>query len=135
MAADQDAVLRVFHEFVGGFQALRASTVASYLHLPCMFVSSRGVAAMSDAAEIESFLATMMQGLKARGYERSELTAVAILPMSDGIILISVRRIRYRCDGSELERLGETYTFRRINDGWKIVTAMVHDPGVGLRLK
>jgi hypothetical protein len=31
--------------------------------------------------------------------------------------------------------LGETYTFRKIDNGWKIVTATVHDPDVVLRLK
>jgi hypothetical protein len=36
--------------------------------------------------------------------------------------------VRYNTDGQELERLGETYTLRRTEDGWKIVVAMMHNP-------
>jgi hypothetical protein len=48
--------------------------------------------------------------------------------MSESIALVTVRRIRYGPDRRELERLGETYTFRRTGNGWKIATAMTHDP-------
>jgi len=43
--------------------------------------------------------------------------------------LVSVRRIRYRSDDRELEQLGETYTLRKVDSVWKILTAMVHEPG------
>lgn len=135
MTQDKDTVLGVFNEYVQAFQTLRASAVASYLHLPCMFIARQGVAVMSSTAEVESMLDRMMEGLKARGYARSELADVAAIPLSENIVLVSVSRARYKTDGSQLERLGETYTFRKIDNGWKIVTAMVHDPEVILRLK
>jgi hypothetical protein len=90
---------------------------------------------MSSTAEVESVLDRMMEGLKARGYSRSELTDVEAIPLSENIVLVSVNRARYKKDGSQLERLGETYTFRKVDNGWKIVTATVHDPDVILRLK
>lgn len=135
MARGKDTVLRVFNEYVQAFQTLRASAVASYLHLPCMLIAPQGVAVMSNATEVESLLDKMMEGLKARGYARSELTDVEAIPLSENIVLVSVNRARYKKDGSQLERLGETYTFRKIDNGWKIVTATVHDPDVILRLK
>ena len=135
MARDKDSVLRVFNEYIQAFQTLPASAVASYLHLPCMLIVPQGVAVMSSTAEVESLLDRMMEGLKARGYARSELTDVEAIPLSENIVLVSVNRARYKKDGSQLERLGETYTFRKIDNGWKIVTATVHDPDVILRLK
>jgi hypothetical protein len=54
--------------------------------------------------------------------------------MSEDIALVSVSRVRYKTDGSELEQLGETYTFRKTEKDWKIVAAMVHDPDTVLRL-
>ena len=50
-------------------------------------------------------------------------------------MLVSVNRARYKKEGSQLERVGETYTFRKIDNGWKIVTATAHNPEVILRLK
>lgn len=135
MARDEETVLHVFNEYVQAFQKLRAPAVASYLHLPCMFIASQGVVVMSNATEVECCLDKMMERLKARGYARSELTDVEAIPLSGNIVLVSVSRARYKTDGSQLERLGETYTFRKTDNGWKIVTATVHDPDVILRLK
>jgi hypothetical protein len=54
--------------------------------------------------------------------------------MSGNLTFVSVSRVRYKTDGQELERLGESYTFRKTGDGWKIVVAMIRDPDTGLRL-
>ncbi len=117
------------------FRRCERQPLLPYLHLPCMFIAPQGVAVMSNATEVESLLDRMMEGLKARGYARSELTDVEAIPLSENIVLVSVSRARYKKDGSQLERVGETYTFRKIDNGWKIVTATVHDPDVILRLK
>jgi len=135
MARNKETVLDVFNEYVRAFQTQQARAVISYMHIPCIFIAPQGVAVMSNSTEVESLLGKMMEGLKARGYARSELTGVEAIPLSENIVLVSVSRARYKKDGSELERLGETYTFRKIDTDWKIVTAMVHDPDVILRLK
>jgi hypothetical protein len=69
-----------------------------------------------------------MEGLKARSYARSELTDLHVQEMSENTAFVSVSRVRYTSDGQELERLGETYTLWRTDDGWKIAVAMIHDP-------
>jgi ketosteroid isomerase-like protein len=135
MTRDEDSVLHLFNEYVQAFQTLRVPAVVSYFHLPFMLIAPQGVAVMSNATEVESLLDKMIEGLKARGYARSELTDVEAVPLSENIVLVSVSRARYQKDGRQLERVGETYTFRKIDDGWKIVTAIVHDPDVVLRLK
>ena len=53
--------------------------------------------------------------------------------MSGNTALVSVSRIRYATDGRELERVGETYTLRKAEAGWKIAVAMIHDPDSVLR--
>jgi hypothetical protein len=53
--------------------------------------------------------------------------------MSEHTAFVSVSRVRYKSDGQELEQLGETYTLRRTDDGWKIAVAMIHDPDTVLR--
>ena len=53
--------------------------------------------------------------------------------MSGDTAFVSVSRVRYAADGRELERLGETYTLRRTERGWKIAVAMIHAPDTILR--
>jgi hypothetical protein len=83
---------------------------------------------MATAAEVAALFTHVMAGLKARGYARSELTDLHVQQMSEHIAFLSVSRVRYKTDGQELERLGETYTFCKTADGWKIVAATMHDP-------
>jgi hypothetical protein len=92
MARDENTVLHVFNEYVQAFQTLRAPAVTSYFHFPCMLIAPQGVAVMANATEVESLLDKMMEGLKARGYARSELTDVEAIPLSENIVLVRQAR-------------------------------------------
>jgi NTF2-like protein (DUF6841) len=99
-----------------------------------MFVSPQGVRVLATPSEVESLFNRLMESLTARGFAQSWLTDFEVKQMSEDIALVSVSRVRYKTDGSELEQLGETYTFRKTENDWKIVAAMVHDPDTVLRL-
>jgi hypothetical protein len=99
-----------------------------------MFISSQGVRVLADANEMAALIGRLMEGLKAHGFSRSEITEMKVNQMSERTALVSIRKIRYKTDGSELERLGETYTFLKTGDDWKIAVAVVHDPERILRL-
>jgi len=99
-----------------------------------MFIAPQGVRVMATPNEIESFFGGVMSALKARDYARSAIIDMRVNPMSEGSAVVSVRRVRYRTDGCELERLGETYTLRKVDGDWKIAAALVHDSGAILAL-
>ena len=128
MAGDEVVITQTYTDYVRAFHTLDPQAILPYCHVPCMFISSQGVRVMTTPAELEDFLTRMMAGLKARGYARSEITDLQVKQMSDHVAFLSVSRVRYTTDGQELERLGETYTLRKTDDGWKIVVATVHDP-------
>ena len=127
MARDEKTVAQIFQNYVESFQTLQPLNVAHYCDVPCLFISAQGVYSMGDAKAVAAFIGRLMESLKSRGFFRSELTDVHVSQMSDNIAVVSARRIRYRQDGHELERMGETYTFRKVDSGWKIVTAVTHD--------
>jgi hypothetical protein len=129
MARDEDVIAETFRNYVESFQTLQPQNVVPYFDAPCLFISSQGVRMMADAKEVAAFIGQLMESLKSRGFSRSEITGMRVNQMSESIVVVSVRRIRYETDGRELERLGETYTFRSTGDGWKIATAMTHDTG------
>ena len=133
MVRDEAAIVQTFRDYVRSFQSLEPGALAPYFHLPCLFISDQGVRVMANAGELQAFIAQLMENLKARGFARSEVADMRVSRMSENIALVSVRRIRHKTDGSELERLGETYTLRKIDDDWKLSAAMVHDPDVILR--
>jgi ketosteroid isomerase-like protein len=133
MAREEEAITQTFTHYIQTFQRLDPHATLPYFHVPCMFIPAQGVRVLATAADVEALLAQVMEGLKARSYARSELMDFHVKQMSGNTALVSVSRVRYATDGRELERLGETYTLRKTEDGWKIAVAMIHDPDTVLR--
>jgi hypothetical protein len=127
MAHDDKNIVQTFTSYIQAFQTLKARSVVP-CHIPCIFISPQGVVVMTNPAAVETFITHLMEVLKARGYARSELTNLHVNQLSESIAAVSVSRARFKTDGQELERLGETYTFHKSDDAWKIVVAMTHDP-------
>jgi ketosteroid isomerase-like protein len=130
---EEEAITQTFTNYIETFQRLDPHATLPYFHVPCIFMPPQGVRLLATAADVEALLTQVMAGLKTRGYARSELLDLHIKQMSENTALVSVSRVRYATDGRELERLGETYTLRRTDAGWKIVVAMIHDPDCVLR--
>jgi len=132
-ARDEEAITQAFTNYIQAFQTLDPHATSPYFHVPCMFLPPRGVHVLTTAADVQALLVQIMEGLKARDYARSELLNRHVNQVSDNTALVTVSRVRYASDGRELERFGETYTLRRIESGWKIAVAMIHDPDIVLR--
>jgi ketosteroid isomerase-like protein len=129
----EEAITQTFTNYIQTFQTLDPHATIRYFHVPCMFISPQGLRVLAAPADVQALLAQVMEDLKARGYARSELLDLHVNQMSGNTALVTVSRARYATDGRELERLGETYTLRRIESAWKIAVAMIHDPDVVLR--
>lgn len=127
MAGDEKIIAQTFTDYIKAFQTLNPRAVLSHCGVPCVFISPQGVVVMTNPMEIEILVGRMMENLKARGYGWSELTDLQVSQMSDTIAFVSVSRVRYKTDKQELERLGETYTFRKSDGAWKIAVATTHD--------
>ena len=133
MARDEKTIAQTFTDYIQTFQTLTPKAIVPYFHTPCMLISAPGVVVLTNPSDIEMLVGRRMGDLKARGYGRSELTDIQISQISETAACVSVNRVRYKTDGQELERLGETYTLRKSDGAWKIVVATIHDPGIVLR--
>src|SRR5581483_2146497 len=125
---EQAAAGETFRDYARAFQSLRPAAVVSYFDLPFALIADGGVSALADAVALEAFLGRVMENLKARGFARSEIAELCAERLSEQLVAVSARRSRRKADGSELERLGETYIFRRAGGAWKIAAAIVHEP-------
>jgi len=133
MAREEEAITQTINNYLKTFQGLDSHATLPYFHVPCMFIPPQGVRVMATTSDVEALLTQIMEGLKARSYARSALMDLHVKQMSGNTALVSVSRVRYATDGRELERLGETYTLRKVEGGWKIAVAMIHDPETIIR--
>ena len=134
MAQNETVIAQTFTNYAQAFQTLKPQAPLPFCHVPCMFIAPQAVLVMATSADVEAFFTRVMEGLKARSYAHSELTDLRLKQMSQDTALVSVSRVRYKTDGQELERVGETYTLRHTDEGWKIAVAMIHNPDTVLRL-
>jgi ketosteroid isomerase-like protein len=133
IAREEEAITQAFTNYIQAFQTLDPHATIPYFHVPCMFIPPQGVRVLATAADVEALFTQVMEDLKSRSYARSALLNLHVNQMSDNTALVTVSRARYATDGRELERFGETYTLRRMEGGWKIAVAMIHDPDIVLR--
>jgi hypothetical protein len=70
----------------------------------------------------------MMKDLSSRGFNRSELSLRYGQRLSDTMAVLIGVAIRYKADGSELERVGITYIVRKQNADWEITVLAAYDP-------
>ena len=126
---DEAAVTRVLADYYSAFSTLDVQAILPYYHEPCLLVSPQGVVAAPTHAAMEAAFAPMREGLRARGYGRSELGMLHVKQLSATAALASGVAVRYRADGQELERVGVSYLLHKADDDrWTIAVTVSHDP-------
>ena len=125
---DEAAVSRVLTDYVSAFGTLDVQAILPYYHEPCLLVGPQGVAALPTHAAMAAAFTPMMEGLRAREYDRSDLRMLHIKQLSATAALASGVAVRYRADGQELERVGVSYVLHKAaDDRWSIAVTVIHD--------
>jgi hypothetical protein len=130
MKNEEQAITETFTNYIDSFQTLQTKNVLRFCDTLRLIISPQGLRTMTAPKEVEELIGQLMASLKARDFSRSEITNMRVSQMSDDIAFVSVSRVRYKTDGKELERLGETYTLQKMEAAWKIVTVIIHDADV-----
>ena len=124
---DKAAVTRVLTDYYNAFSKLDVQAILPYYHEPSLLIGPGAVAAMPTHAAITATFTPAMEGLRARGYARSELSMLHVKRLSATTTLASGIAVRYKADGQELERVGVTYLLHKADSGWKIAVLVAHD--------
>lgn len=109
--------------------------VAGFYYEPAMRVTAAGPVVRPKQSDQETFFTPFLVALVARGYARSsweELHAHLVDPRT---AIASGITVRYRKDGSVLERVAVTYGLWKTPAGWKIFLSTTHAPDTLLRFR
>ena len=109
------------------FSSLDIELITPFFQEPCIFISPQGVAASQTAQEVKGVFKLIADGLRSKGYGRSELINLKVQRLSDTTMLASGIADRYKANGEELERVGVTYVLQKSGAGWKIAVTVIHD--------
>ena len=126
---DKTAVIRVLDDYYAAFSTLDVQAVLPFFHEPSMLIGPQGVFAAPRRDVLAAAFAPAIEGLRTRGFGRSELIIRNVELLSATATLVTGVALRYKIDGQELERAGVTYVLHKSDTHWKIAVLMVHDVG------
>lgn len=113
--------------YVRAFETLRAAEVVPFYDLPCTFLRPDGAWVVQDAATALVLVEHLIEHAKAQGYRRTEVSALTVRTLAQGLAELSGVFVRLDTSGSEIGSFGFTYILRGGTDQWKIVVAVAHD--------
>ena len=125
MSNVEDAT-QLLKDYYRDFSTLKIPDIVPYFHEPCLFVSPQGVMSTPTYNEVSETFKIIAEGLRAKGYGRSELILKDARLLSASAVLVIGVAVRYKTDGDELERVGVSYLLHK-NTDWKIAVTVIHD--------
>ena len=124
---DEAAASQILFDYYTAFSSLDVRAILDYFNEPSLFLGPAGAFVIANSEMLAVMFGPVMEGLRARGYSRSELDLRQIERLSARTVLANGVAIRYRSDGQELERVGVTYLLQDGRTGWKIAVLVLHD--------
>jgi len=92
-------------------------------------MTSEQVAVMQTSDEVLGVFNMLMERLRKLNFTKSEIEgSLKVTQLSDNQGLVSGVAKRFDKEGKEIEHFGFTYTLRKVEKGWKIITGVIHDP-------
>ena len=126
--ATERTVTQTLLDYYTAFNSFEVGTVLPYFHEPMLLLGPQGPFAAPTHEVLAPVLTMVNQSLRARGFDRSELSIRRVESLSASATLITGVAIRYMADRRELERAGVTYVLYNADSHWKIAVLIVHDP-------
>jgi ketosteroid isomerase-like protein len=125
---DQADVVRVLEEYYSAFSTLNVEAILPYFHEPSLLIGPQGAFAATTHALLATAVTPTMEGLRARGFGRTELSVRDFKSLSATATLLGGVALRYKADGQELDHAGVTYVLHKADARWKIAVLIIHDP-------
>ena len=129
MQDQREDIQKTFGEYLSAFNTLKPTEVESFLHLPSMLMTSGQVVVMHKTDEVLGVFNVLMESLKLKNFAESKLIgSLQVTQLSDNQGLVIGAAKRFDKKDQEIEHFGFTYTMRKVEDKWKIIAGVLHDP-------
>ena len=119
---------QVIADYYRDFSTLNIQAILPYFNEPSLLIGPQGVIPIPNHAALTAVFGPVMEGLRGKGYGRSEFELDYAKSLSSSAALIGGVAVRYNADGQQLERVGITYLLHKTGSGWKFATVILHDP-------
>jgi ketosteroid isomerase-like protein len=110
-----------YSAYAGAFNHEDIATVVRYVASPyVMTIGAHDVMTAPTDEAVRHQFDGALAGMKARGWVKSDFQVVQIWPLSDNHALLMTDIVRFKADGSVLEKGRYIYQVRRGGQSWQI---------------
>jgi ketosteroid isomerase-like protein len=107
--------------YAGAFNDQNIDGVVRYISAPYVMTIGANLPMVADSPErVHSLFEKSLAGMKGRGWAKSDFKTVHIWPLSNDHALLMTDIVRYKADGSVLEKGRYIYSVRRADPSWSI---------------
>lgn len=115
-----ESALEGIHAYYKIFSTLDLISTVSCFSEPCISIGPQGMFSAANRVALAEAFAPMIEGLKAKGYGRSEYVDAEVTMLGETAALVRGLAVRYAAAGTELERISISYLTHRSETGWKV---------------
>lgn len=133
-------ISQLLDTYLRAFNTSNFKAASTYYHKNATAISASGVVLLPTPSDIAELLLTTVGKLKQDGFDHSEWVGEkTILVLEDddekglGLVMASCGCKRVREDGSLCEEFAATYTLRKVDAEWLIVS--IHQHPISTQLK
>jgi ketosteroid isomerase-like protein len=134
-SAGEDEVTATLQAYESAWSRHDSDAISSFYYEPAMRVGRGGPMVRPTRADQAAFFSSFLPGLVRQGYANSTLEETNVRLLDERTAVASAITVRYKTDGTVLDRLGVTYGLYKTNDGWKIFMSATHAPESALHFR
>ena len=114
-----------FWSYTRAFQSQDVRAIAAHFNEPALMITPRGVHALPDRAAVEQLYASVIAEMPKK-YARTEFERLDERRLGDVLTELNGSGTWVDTSGQKFMPFGMTYTLLRTDQGWRIVTAIIH---------
>jgi ketosteroid isomerase-like protein len=117
---DQSAVTKVMHDYFEAYSRGDMAAVINLINVPFMISGPKGFASYATADDTLNMYTKFRDAAVKQGYAKTEWIDLGVKVLGATYAIAAGTYVRYKTDGSELNRSGGTYLLNKVDGVWKI---------------
>jgi hypothetical protein len=133
--ADRNAIDKVMHDYFEAYSSGDMAAIMRSINLPFMVQGPKGFMAFTTADEALAWYTKFRDAAVKQGYAKTQWVDFGVKLLGQSYAIAAGTYVRYKTDGSELNRSGGTYLLNKVDGVWKIGVNMGYPTKDALKLE
>jgi ketosteroid isomerase-like protein len=132
---EKNAIDKLMHEYFEAYSRGDMAAVIKLTSVPFVIPAPQGYLAFTTADEVSDWFNRVRDAAVKQGYAKTEWIDFGVRLLGPTHAIAGGTYVRYKVDGSELNRSGGTYLLSKTDGGWKIGVNLAYPAKDAFRLE